>query len=299
MAALFVLLICPCNFAVSATGNETQITSVKFMPMVDRPKLNFFSQGYHIMYSICWQNNHQGKESHQHVKKSKWYGLKVLLILLLLSGDIQMNPGPSTNQHITEPVSGSTECNPSWSVNCGAEISGPSGCKLGDVGCLAKLPLDILQDVPMLERPELCNSSVLDSESFGESKPSLICKQYNVLSGVKQTNKLQAPYENSKTKGAINHAAQKQKQFKLFQTVNHAIVIWDSKLKPKGILGGHLNIRSITSKRDQVEHLLMNSNLDFLALSETWLSTSTPTCMIDVSGYSCYRKDRPSRRGGE
>ncbi len=120
-----------------------------------------------------------------------------------------------------------------------------------------------------------------------------------MLSGVKQTNKLQAPYENSKTKGAINHAAQKQKQFKLFQTVNHAIVIWDSKLKPKGILGGHLNIRSITSKRDQVEHLLMNSNLDFLALSETWLSTSTPTCMIDVSGYSCYRKDRPSRRGGE
>ncbi len=42
----------------------------------------------------------------------------------------------------------------------------------------------------------------------------------------------------------------------------------------------------------------MNSNLDFLALSETWLSTSTPTCMIDVPGYSCYRKDRPSRRGG-
>ncbi len=42
----------------------------------------------------------------------------------------------------------------------------------------------------------------------------------------------------------------------------------------------------------------MTSNLDFLALSETWLSTSTPTCMIDVPGYSCYRKDRPSRGGG-
>ncbi len=144
------------------------------MPMVDRPKLNFFSQGYHIILSICWQNNHhQGKESHQHVKRSKWYGPKVLLILLLLSGDIQMKPGPSTNQHITERVDGSTECNPSWSVNCGAEISGPSGCKLGDVGCLAKLPLDILQDVPMLETSELCNSPVLDLESFGESKPGV------------------------------------------------------------------------------------------------------------------------------
>jgi len=49
-------LISPCGFAVSATGNETQIPSVKLMPMVDRPQLNFFSQGYHIIYSICWQN---------------------------------------------------------------------------------------------------------------------------------------------------------------------------------------------------------------------------------------------------
>lgn len=40
--------------------------------------------------------------------------------------------------------------------------------------------------------------------------------------------------------------------------------------KPKGILGGHLNIRSILPKRDQIEHLLTDSNLDFfLALSET------------------------------
>lgn len=142
----------------------------------------------------------------------------------------------------------------------------------------------------------MIHSPVLDSESFGESKPCLICEQYNVLSGA---NKQQVLYENSKTKGTINHDAQKQKPFQLFQTVNHARVIWDSKLKSKGILGGHLNIRSIILKRDQVEHLLMNSNLDFLALSETWLSTSIPTCMLDVPGYSCYRKDRPSRRGGE
>ncbi len=118
----------------------------------------------------------------------------------------------------------------------------------------------------MLETSELCNSPVLDSESFGESIPSLICKQYNVLSGVKQTNKLQALYENSKTKGAINHAA--QKQFKLFQTVNHARVIWDSKLKPKGILRGHLNIQSIISRGIKLS-ICYELKLDFLALSET------------------------------
>ncbi len=63
-------------------------------------------------------------------------------------------------------------------MNCGAEISGTSGCKLGNVGCLAKLPLDILKDVPVLETSGHCNSPILDSEDFGESKPYLICKQY-------------------------------------------------------------------------------------------------------------------------
>lgn len=38
--------------------------------------------------------------------------------------------------------------------------------------------------------------------------------------------------------------------------------------------------------------------MDFLALSETWLNTNIPTNMIDVPGYTCYRKDRLSGKGG-
>ena len=66
----------------------------------------------------------------------------------------------------------------------------------------------------------------------------------------------------------------------------------------KGITGGLLNIQSIIPKRDQIQHLLMDSNLDFLALTETWLSSPTPTTMIDVPGYTCFRKDRLSGKGG-
>lgn len=80
--------------------------------------------------------------------------------------------------------------------------------------------------------------------------------------------------------------------------MNHAKVIWDSKSKPKGIFGGHLNIHSILSKREEVQHLLSESNLDFLALSETWLNTNIPTNMIDVPGYTCYRRDRLVGKGG-
>ena len=50
-------------------------------------------------------------------------------------------------------------------------------------------------------------------------------------------------------------------------------------------------------KVDELNHLLIDSNLDFLALSETWLH-NIATSVIDVPGYVCYRKDRSHGRGG-
>ena len=62
-----------------------------------------------------------------------------------------------------------------------------------------------------------------------------------------------------------NTAVKKQQATKMFQTVNHAIVLWDPKIKPKGIYGGHLNIRSVVSKTEQLEQLLTNSILKDIA----------------------------------
>ena len=41
----------------------------------------------------------------------------------------------------------------------------------------------------------------------------------------------------------------------IFQTVNHAKVIWDPAIKPRGIFGGHLNIRSLLPKHDEIQAL--------------------------------------------
>lgn len=71
---------------------------------------------------------------------------------------------------------------------------------------------------------------------------------------------------HTRSDGSDSRAAQKQKHYLLFQTVNHARVLWDVKCKPKGILGGQLNIRSFIPKRDQVSALLLDSNLDYLYL---------------------------------
>nr|XP_054591087.1 uncharacterized protein LOC129154844 [Nothobranchius furzeri] len=89
-----------------------------------------------------------------------------------------------------------------------------------------------------------------------------------------------------------NSATLKQRQSRLFQTVN-------SDTKPNGILGRHINVRSILPKIDQIQNLLMESNLDFLCMSETWLTSNIPTDLINIPRYTCYRKDRvKGRRGG-
>lgn len=95
-----------------------------------------------------------------------------------------------------------------------------------------------------------------------------------------------------------NPAVQRQRLFRTFQTVNHAKVVWDPKIKPRGLFGGHLNIRSMTAKSDQVTHLLSESNLDFICLSETWLKQSSSTSVFTVPGYQCFRRDRLNGKGG-
>ncbi len=61
---------------------------------------------------------------------------------------------------------------------------------------------------------------------------------------------------------------------------------------------GHLNIRSIASKTEQLEQLLTNSNFDLLCLSETWLTESSPNTAYLVPGYKVFRKDRKFGKGG-
>ncbi len=54
----------------------------------------------------------------------------------------------------------------------------------------------------------------------------------------------------------------------------------------------------MATKREQLEHLLVNSNIDFLGLTETWLTRSSPEALIVMPGYDVFRQDRDHGRGG-
>lgn len=93
-------------------------------------------------------------------------------------------------------------------------------------------------------------------------------------------------------------AVERHRKLQYFQTMNHSKVIWGRGAKPKGILGGHINIRSELPKHEQIEHLLNDSNLDFLCLSETWLTKTSPGAALIMHGYKCFSHDRKTGRGG-
>lgn len=65
--------------------------------------------------------------------------------------------------------------------------------------------------------------------------------------------------------------------------------------KPKGLVLVHIHIRSIVGKTEQTEHLLTDSTL---GICESWLTHSSPTAAINISGYSVFRRDRGIGRGG-
>ena len=61
---------------------------------------------------------------------------------------------------------------------------------------------------------------------------------------------------------------------------------------------GHINIRSLTSKIDDIMILLGNHQIDLLCLSETWLKSQVLDKFLPFPGYRILRRDREGRRGG-
>ena len=66
----------------------------------------------------------------------------------------------------------------------------------------------------------------------------------------------------------------------------------------KGIQIGHLNIRSLPNKIDEVRIIMNEQHFDILAISETWLSDHIHSEIVHISGYHLYRNDRRSHGGG-
>ena len=60
----------------------------------------------------------------------------------------------------------------------------------------------------------------------------------------------------------------------------------------------HLNVRSLLAHFDNVRELLIGSDYDVFAVTETWLCEDVPEEAVRVGGYTFLRRDRRGRGGG-
>ena len=61
--------------------------------------------------------------------------------------------------------------------------------------------------------------------------------------------------------------------------------------KLKGITFESLNIRSLTRKIDDIKTFLHHSELDYLALNETWLNNSIADCQLNIDTFHRFDQD--------
>ena len=60
----------------------------------------------------------------------------------------------------------------------------------------------------------------------------------------------------------------------------------------------HINARSLPKHIDEVKRLLLATDFDILAISETFIKTATPKHLFKIGGYKFFHKDRIAKNGG-
>nr|CAI5849020.1 unnamed protein product [Callosobruchus analis] len=60
----------------------------------------------------------------------------------------------------------------------------------------------------------------------------------------------------------------------------------------------HLNVRSLLPKFTSFKDQFAENKFNCIALSETWLNSSTDSSEVTLNGYKLFRSDRDGRGGG-
>nr|XP_054587085.1 spore coat protein SP96-like [Nothobranchius furzeri] len=92
LLCLWLLIVPPVQSLSLSLEMDQPSTTAQGNSLNDIPRLKFFGHGYLATYSIFWQKEHYNEKGSRPIKQNKWHAYNTTL--LLLSGDIQLNPGP-------------------------------------------------------------------------------------------------------------------------------------------------------------------------------------------------------------
>ncbi|CAG2192289.1 unnamed protein product [Mytilus edulis] len=186
-----------------------------------------------------------------------------LLILLVISGDISLNPGPAKHPcgHCYKAVAKNHRavlceaCNYWWHIKC-ANISPTSY----NVLCNSEEPW-LCND---------CNSFKFTNSFFDISLQNSTC--------------MNTSNSSSSTEGSGSDIFTELREARKKHINNFHIC--------------HLNINSMRYKFDELKPILLDKIVDCLIISETKLDSSFKDSLFEVDGYKLQRRDRTDHGGG-
>lgn len=75
-------------------------------------------------------------------------------------------------------------------------------------------------------------------------------------------------------------------------------IVWDPTVKPRGMLGGHLNVINLFQKCDDIRILLLGSNIDYFCISETCIGETRPSqeALATIGVFICWTGQKKRQR---
>ena len=183
-----------------------------------------------------------------------------MFLSLLVSGDIQMNPGPG----IRRPKHPCTVCSKGVIATSKAVE-----CNL----CTKKTHIRCISNTARKEY-----ENITEGEKF-----RYIC----IVCQNSSENIVDSPSLDSNNIGVDD----------IFTTTSNNDDMYKC-FDRKGMHFIHLNIRSLLPKMSEVRIIAQRTKAAVIAMSETWLDPSIQDSEVDIEGYSVIRKDRNRKGGG-
>jgi len=278
LLGMLCLLVLPLT---SGTANDSGEFPTEFDPLATNDLQYFSSDLKYVVATVNTTVKHTGAVKSQGYRR---FSSRILYYdnatasfqILLTSGDIELNPGPSPSETNGDAPKKRTAKNPC--ATCGKGVTSRSKA----ISC------DHCTNWTHCRCSGIMTIAEYDCHVQEGSSFSYTCDECSILS---------LPFADIECDQEFSSAPDSEDLTWAYMT--HPIPEIDySCFRNKGLHFTHLNIRSLLPKLSELKTIILNTNVAVLSFSETWLDNTITDSEIEIQGYSIIRKDRDRGGGG-
>lgn len=269
-ATLFTVLTCLC-FLGQTVQHDQETTPVTSNAYANLPTGRLQALQLILSAIKTWEHNRLLKNPTTIHPNNET--IRLLHLILLLSGDVECNPGPRPPR-----------------FPCGICMK---AVRKQDTGIFC-------EECKFWHHTKCIDMSLREYENLGNSDDDWFCFKCSLPQFTDSF--FEDPRETSSLAESLlsdNHNNEQDESQELREGEHFPELIEVRKSYRNNFIAAHLNINSIQNKFEEIKEVLQTQRLlDFMAIAETKLDPSYPASQFQVQGYRQYRLDRDSHGSG-